>query len=663
MAAFPLLESLRIEKYGLYPGAGQNGVLEISLSAGPWIILGVNGLGKSTLLLLLKHLLTGRKQSIPAGFRGEERAEMGTINSRIFAMRVVDDAANATGVLICRFGQHRLTVTRRLSDLSLVEATVETNAEISCIEDENGYLETLAKLMGLLRSEDAIRVLDRIVFILEEGDPLVWDVAAQYEIFRALLTPETSGELRRLEAQIISSDSTARNLSAVMSKISKRREEETIKGSRAGDTRAQLAAANAELEIARKAEFDAQILIEKASQLRLDSRIELKRAEHAVDEAAQIYEKSKYDALRHAFAGVPLNHQYVLLKLASDKMCLVCGQTANQKADEMEAWLKQGRCLVCGSERDVGENVTKTTDFLKQEAVRCYAILQRTHTKLNEAEQRYRQAGERWEAATKVLTESRASIDQIEKRTRSLYRKLPKADRAELSREADRILSLREEVNRFRKERSDAENAISALIDGLRSAAEAIREKVEATFHARAKPFFAGQFRLVYAPRSARIGQVGRSFDFPAFEIEVSTAGPHGDFVKREPDQVSQSQREYLDIIFRMTLLEMLGEHGCSLVVDGPEGSVDAVFAERAGDLFASFARDTSRNAVLACNVVEGGLIPNALRDYPGKDERDLRIVDLLKEAVPTATLRQLMPEYRAKVASILSQPPTGSLG
>jgi hypothetical protein len=218
------------------------------------------------------------------------------------------------------------------------------------------------------------------------------------------------------------------------------------------------------------------------------------------------------------------------------------------------------------------------------------------------------------------------------------------------------VQTLRREVTRFRRERDEAEDSIKELLNELRSAAEAIRKRMEASFRDRARPFFADQVRLVYAPRTDRIGQGGRSFEFPAFEVEMSSEGPHGDFVRRHSDQVSQSQREYLDTIFRMSLLETLGNTGCSLVFDGPEGAVDAVFAERAGDLFSAFAAGRNRNVVLACNVVEGGLIPNSLRKYTTKKERTKRLVNLLEAAMPTTALQQLRGEYQAKVEAILRQ-------
>jgi hypothetical protein len=90
----------------------------------------------------------------------------------LFAVRVSDNARNATATLTIRLGSAALEVKRRLADLALVEAILEDNAGSTRVSDEKGYRELLAKAMGLMRFEDALRVLDRVTFLLETRGPL-----------------------------------------------------------------------------------------------------------------------------------------------------------------------------------------------------------------------------------------------------------------------------------------------------------------------------------------------------------------------------------------------------------------------------------------------------------------------------------------------------------
>jgi ABC-type cobalamin/Fe3+-siderophores transport system ATPase subunit len=56
---FPILERIQVKDYELYPGDPPGSGLNLSLTKGPWLVIGVNGLGKSTLLLIIRHMLSG----------------------------------------------------------------------------------------------------------------------------------------------------------------------------------------------------------------------------------------------------------------------------------------------------------------------------------------------------------------------------------------------------------------------------------------------------------------------------------------------------------------------------------------------------------------------------------------------------------------------------
>ena len=325
-----------------------------------------------------------------------------------------------------------------------------------------------------------------------------------------------------------------------------------------GCTRPPLAAALAEQEVAQSAEAKRRKDLEAAEVSRSDARIELKRTEHASAGALQTYEAIKYDFLIDAFAGVALNEQYVLLKLVADRVCMACGQPAEAAAKKIEQRQQQDECLVCGTPHQDRARTKARTKSHHAKAVAAYAAVERTHSAKIIADRRFHEAEQRWSAAVARLEQARADVDRANGKIRVLQRKLPDKDRNALAREEDRIQSLRREVTRFRDDRDQAEEAITNLLQQLRVAAEGIRERTSASFQQLAEPFFADQVRLVYAPRKDRIGQGGRVFEFPAFEVEMSSDGPQGDFIRRQSDQVSLSQREYLDTIFRMSLVETL---------------------------------------------------------------------------------------------------------
>ena len=59
MIRFPIFESLDVEGYGMFPGRASRPGLHIALQPGLTLVLGANGLGKTTLVTLLYRMCTG----------------------------------------------------------------------------------------------------------------------------------------------------------------------------------------------------------------------------------------------------------------------------------------------------------------------------------------------------------------------------------------------------------------------------------------------------------------------------------------------------------------------------------------------------------------------------------------------------------------------------
>lgn len=656
MIAFPFIERVTVHRYALYPGRDQNGELDLNLGQGPWLVLGVNGLGKSTLLLLIRYLLAGPVRTRSAGFAGE-REDLQAVNNRFFAVRVSGGADDSKAEIVIRFGNSILTVQRFLGNLGLTSATIASDGSSRSLDTEEEYRQLITELMGVAQFEDVVRVLDHLIFYLEGRQSLIWDLAAQFELFRALLTPNLSADLRRLEGEIVSADSAARNLNATLYKITQRRDREATKRVNADDTRARIAATQGELDALIKDELTITEQLDAAEVQRSDFNLQRKRGEQAVDDAAQVYEKLKFEVLRQAFAGVTPTEQYLFLKLLSERICIACNQAAPDAAAELQKRHDEGRCVVCGNPRKFDENVEDIGGALKAKSVNAFQVLETQRSELEEFKHQYVEANNTVYALHQKVSVIRLAGEEKQGLIRRLRKNLPAEEGLALSREEERIKTLRSEVISFRQERETAERSIEELLTQLTTAVEQVREKLEQAFNNQAAPFFAESVRLVYAPRTAKIGQGGRSFEFPAFEVEMTSGATLGQFVRRTPEQVSLSQREYLDIIFRMILVDVLGNGEGSLVIDGPEGSLDAVFAGRAGDLFSRFSSNPKTNVLLACNIVEGSFIPHTLSGYQ-KDERPSRIINLLDQATPTQALKTLRPLYLEKIAEILARDP-----
>src|SRR4051794_17565683 len=120
MIQLPLFEELDVSDYGMFPGTPEMPGLHVKFLPGLTLVLGVNGLGKTTLITMLFRMCTGAFEiaGLPTattlGTRSLEATKLQRWEQRIFATRVADEANAASATLRFTLGDKRIEVSRRL---------------------------------------------------------------------------------------------------------------------------------------------------------------------------------------------------------------------------------------------------------------------------------------------------------------------------------------------------------------------------------------------------------------------------------------------------------------------------------------------------------------------------------------------------------------------
>ena len=153
---------------------------------------------------------------------------------------------------------------------------------------------------------------------------------------------------------------------------------------------------------------------------------------------------------------------------------------------------------------------------------------------------------------------------------------------------------------------------------------------------------------ITRSSHKARVGQGGQTIEFPSYALDM-TGSDFLDKVRRTgPSDVSESQREFIDLAFRMALIKAASQSASgSLVIDTPESSLDVVFAKRAAEILLRFSSAHGDNRlVVTSNLVEGSLLPT-LAGAAAPDNRDMtRLVDLFEIAKLTRAVRHARLDY-----------------
>src|SRR5579871_3739190 len=133
---FPIIRRLEIENYQLFQNDKSDGISH-AFPRGVHAVVGINGLGKTTLLSILYRALLGPKdqsKSDEAGLLGSQHELSTWRNRRFFRDRVADEAKDAIVEVDVQLGKQLVTLRRRLYDLEVVHLAVD-GAEIDASQD------------------------------------------------------------------------------------------------------------------------------------------------------------------------------------------------------------------------------------------------------------------------------------------------------------------------------------------------------------------------------------------------------------------------------------------------------------------------------------------------------------------------------------------------
>jgi hypothetical protein len=639
---------LNVTDYGMYPGTPDSPGMQIRFDAGLTLIMGANGLGKTTLVTLLYRLCTGPYEiagltgSPTLGTRSITPSRLPRWEQRLFAARVVDEAENASASLAFQLGDDQLEVTRSLRTLAVTKLMI--NGEPAQSSDDR-FQQAIVDLARVPTFGDWILILRFLVFYFEDRRALVWDPTAQRQILRLLLLPEDiAGAWAESERRVLELDSRVRNLQNALNREELVEKQARAKVAAGRDVAEQLEEIEKSLqvEVAQLAETSEVLPAAEAERQR--ARVRVLTLEQEFDAARRSLERLELDRISSAFPGQDDTAKYLISRLMSTDTCQTCGNHVPGVAASLREAMNMARCVICDSPLQKERSSRQLRAQLLERTVRLEALesaLSTAREVRDNAEAQYDQALAEFANLDITVTQRREAIA-------ALVRRLPPDERT-LHEQAAEVSSLRGRLDRLRADLDKIRMEFEQLVRKDMKSIAQYRAAVIESFEQFAHGFLFEASQLRWAPHKSKVGQTGPTVDFPAFEVEMSGTDFPSPVRRSGPDQVSESQREFVDLAFRMALMSVAGEGAAgSLVIDAPETSLDAVFSERAAAVLVRFADPVGLNRlIITSNLVDGQLIPQLLAEAGIRTPEDARFVDLLEIATPTAAIRHLASEYR----------------
>jgi predicted nucleic acid-binding Zn-ribbon protein len=670
MASFPVFERVRVTDYALYVGTADKPGLDHHFVEGVNVIVGINGLGKTTLLNILLRSLSGPSDVPGDDTLGDKKRRLIPVEKNWFRKRVPDDAVNARSTIWFKLGERHFEVTRSLATLDVVELWVDQQQvpHARATELEAAYRDAVQVAAGLSSFDDFVFLLRYVIFYLEDRRSLVWDPAAQGDIL-GILFGHMGERTRYVELfnDLLSKDSEYRNMHAVVHGRRRKLEKQnsTIEGG-------QIEMLVKTLDERRDQLKDLAARKNELSRTRdgLRNQIENRRQEiHEKRASLAVQLNSFYESFFPSLDGPA---RYLLAHFEAGVGCLVCGNKGEEATKRVATKLVMNTCPVCDSPlEDAHSPVTdpfagEAIEAQRQEIAEAEANLATMSGPLRSAEEDYSEA-------SAELISITGAIVELERELKKLGQSIPAvmAQREELQKQ---MMSFEAVLNQLDVERIELGKQFGELAEVIHQEVQAVSADIEQTFARFISGFLAEQCEIKYSPRYRQLGQRSNTeqFPFPHF-IPALTSGVHrnGATVREAGQSVSESQKEFIDLAFRMALLALAAPGASTmLILETPEASLDSVFVPRAADLLRRFATRTGAargtRLIASSNVNREEMIPALFGAYPDQrfygqvvDEqisempepipiknRDAHVLDLIKIAAPTRALERFRSAY-----------------
>ena len=656
MIRLPVLQHLRVEGYGLFPGHPEGSGITWDFPDGLTLIAGINGLGKTTLLMMILRSFTG-----PFDLKGdgtlerlsvtvpEKPVKLQSTALRFFSQRVADDAKNAKMTLSAKFGDDEIIIVRSLTDISLLSCRLNgNNLDLPNKEEREVYVQNeLSRLMGVGSFVDVLLLLHHVVLFHEDRVGALWDQNAQRHILRILFLESNDAlQVAKLERSLQSADSQGRNIHARITATE--RDLHKARQREAGSE-----------EVAERLEHEQQCLdTEREVVVRLDrkllqldsdrqqARLELERAKIEYEEAAGAVERLKYTALQRLFPNMEDAARLVITRILTEEKCLVCNTGARDKRIELEAQIAKGYCPACGSPPNKEENVYPQHEFEQTRMERARDRVKLSDQELNAQRSKLERLTDEHSQTLNKIIELRQSIKSREENSNYLHAQLPGSETSKRYESA--LDALREQHGESERKRTMYFNDLKYLLDEKRNTIASKATDLSKEFSELTKELLSEEARLATTDTKPQylqiLGNLGDHIHVPAYAAEMETANRPGLVRRNSPTDVSESQRELIDLAFRLALVRVATNGDKStFIMETPEASLDGVAMDRVGSALAKFAVANGNRLVVTSNLSNSGLIAALFGGPTQKNDeirtRKSRIINLLQIAVPNQSL------------------------
>lgn len=614
--SFPRIKKIKLNSFSLY---GLNTNVEVPFDGGVLCLAGANGIGKSTFLSTANYALTGavphprrRLLSLQAYYK-----DASDYAKDFFAGRINEnDRDEATVTIEFKIGTESYKITRglfdpedvRLFEINGVEDIPTSLLFLTPLQRSDHYRKVITQAIGVMSFEQFV-FIQHFIFTFDEARHLLFwdeDATAQSLFLCFGSNPESAARADFLYREAEKAGSRGRNIQFQINNINKRLQHiseslNIAKNKPAGfdDLDAQYQSLEKELKDCLMHSENAQ-----ARLFEVDLKITQQSAKIATLKASYNEVFNQLLNKNTKTASHPL-----IANALRDSICGICETSGDTVKKFIQNSIDKKTCPLCGSEVCEDHDLTNS---LSNELAKIDEQLSAARDSLDEL----------------VLTQQRIAKEEIQARERTLKAKEAVTQFESINQDVSEIIKAQqltkvgpvaqtiEALQKTILEFITARDAEYAQRDKLRSELKNLQKELEYRY-AHAEETFVPRFR-----------QLAGLFLGIDLDVSLQLIAPVGvklvvemrGNARLDENQMSESQRFFVDIALRMALAQQVSQEGAlaTLFIDTPEGSLDIAYEDRAGEMFAQFVQ-SGHDMIMTANINSSKLLKTLAKNCGNK--------------------------------------------
>lgn len=580
--------------------------IHMKIGDGPNIVLGGNGLGKTTIMQAITYCLTGGTSTI----EDEEKREKW--DHKYFRDRMDQSAIKSAYVEVSfSFQTDMYSVRRGFSNNRVIAFRQNKSDWIDSSEDAHKLFLKAITNDGNYKSEDDFAfIVHRLLYLPESRRDLVWDVDVQLRTLMLLNQDiQSESDFRQRRKEIKELDSDIRHIHVAIG-VTKNQIEKSEQPT------TQPAPTNSTEEENHYYEQLAQQL-HGLTQRRADLERKLMAASDSLSATSTEIEKLR-DEEENAEATLISNllreHEstsnLALSKLRDRGICPACGTKQKTMQDEALEHLRKHQCMLCGSdEPQANTPLLSTLQSQIHERVSAQKILERKYLDVASLLNTTKKEASRLEFELNRHWYKSSHIGQIERQENVKMGEDPIQQLKKLQhKEKDYAQLIQERKGELERDYIAYNSKLSARLETLRNSYEYYATKFLGTKCSLSESKIDQQIQLTYY--------------IPEFNGKT----------RASPDACSEAQRFFLDIAFRMALIDFANSadgSGTTFICETPETALDYSYIDNVVDMFQAFS-DRKHSLLVSSNIQRDSIASKLVSAARSKKKKS-NIINLLK--------------------------------